>query len=131
MSAFRWCAESIRKRPMYVYLSRHKSIAKVVFSQGLVEIWLKEVEYVMLDSVMEQMKDAWEDYALVDRISWVVSWPGQVVLGISCTAWTYEVSNLFNPVAAAKSTTKTTAAQPRAAVPAATAAVTLCLCQCD
>ncbi|EDV95581.1 GH15699 [Drosophila grimshawi] len=60
-------------------------------ANGLVEIWLKEVEYVMLDSVMEQMKEAWEDYAMVDRISWVVSWPGQVVLGISCAAWTAEV----------------------------------------
>lgn len=59
--------------------------------QGLVEIWLKEVEFVMLDSVLEQMKEAWEDYALVERVTWVVSWPGQVVLGISCMAWTYEV----------------------------------------
>jgi len=46
----------------------------------------------MLDSVKEQMREAWEDYTQVDRISWVVSWPGQVVLGISCMAWTYEVS---------------------------------------
>lgn len=61
------------------------------FIQGLVEIWLKEVEFVMLDSVLEQMKEAWEDYALVERVTWVVSWPGQVVLGISCMAWTYEV----------------------------------------
>ncbi|XP_062127566.1 dynein axonemal heavy chain 3 [Drosophila sulfurigaster albostrigata] len=60
-------------------------------ANGLVEIWLKEVEYVMLDSVKEQMRESWEDYTLVDRISWVVSWPGQVVLGISCMAWTYEV----------------------------------------
>ncbi|TDG53310.1 hypothetical protein AWZ03_000125 [Drosophila navojoa] len=60
-------------------------------ANGLVEIWLKEVEYVMLDSVLEQMKESWEDYTLVDRISWVVSWPGQVVLGISCAAWTLEV----------------------------------------
>ncbi|XP_070136648.1 dynein axonemal heavy chain 3 [Drosophila bipectinata] len=60
-------------------------------ANGLVEIWLKEVEMVMLDSVKEQMHEAWEDYAMVERISWVVSWPGQVVQGISCMAWTYEV----------------------------------------
>ncbi|ALC43064.1 CG17150 [Drosophila busckii] len=60
-------------------------------ANGLVEIWLKEVEMVMLDSVKEQMREAWEDYSMVDRISWVTSWPGQVVLGISCMAWTYEV----------------------------------------
>ncbi|KAH8333343.1 hypothetical protein KR067_000852, partial [Drosophila pandora] len=60
-------------------------------ANGLVEIWLKEVEMVMLESVKEQMHEAWEDYAMVERISWVVSWPGQVVQGISCMAWTYEV----------------------------------------
>ncbi|XP_036671579.3 dynein axonemal heavy chain 3 isoform X3 [Drosophila suzukii] len=60
-------------------------------ANGLVEMWLKEVEMVMLDSVKEQMREAWEDYAMVERVSWVVSWPGQVVQGISCMAWTYEV----------------------------------------
>lgn len=56
------------------------------------EIWLKEVENVMLASVLEQMRLAWEDYFLVDRIIWVTSWPGQVVQSISCMAWTFEVS---------------------------------------
>lgn len=56
------------------------------------ELWLKDVESTMLDSVKEQMKFAWEDYFLVERIHWVVSWPGQVVLGISVMAWTYEVT---------------------------------------
>ncbi|EDW73522.2 uncharacterized protein Dwil_GK16602 [Drosophila willistoni] len=60
-------------------------------ANGLVEIWLKEVEMVMLESVKEQMREAWEDYALVERIAWVTAWPGQVVQGISCMAWTYEV----------------------------------------
>uniref|UniRef100_A0A1I8MKN2 AAA+ ATPase domain-containing protein n=1 Tax=Musca domestica TaxID=7370 RepID=A0A1I8MKN2_MUSDO len=60
-------------------------------ANGLVEIWLKEVEGTMLDSVKEQMKYAWDDYFAVDRIHWVVSWPGQVVQSISCMAWTYEV----------------------------------------
>ena len=81
-----------------VSLSGLKNISLVFFSnilisfQGLVEIWLKEVESTMLDSVKEQMKFAWEDYFLVERIQWVVSWPGQVVLGISVMAWTYEVT---------------------------------------
>ncbi|XP_075164298.1 dynein heavy chain 3, axonemal [Haematobia irritans] len=60
-------------------------------SNGLVELWLKEVETTMLDSVKEQLKFAWDDYYLVERIQWVVSWPGQVVQSISCMAWTYEV----------------------------------------
>uniref|UniRef100_A0A1B0B0B8 Dynein heavy chain 3, axonemal n=1 Tax=Glossina palpalis gambiensis TaxID=67801 RepID=A0A1B0B0B8_9MUSC len=60
-------------------------------ANGLVEIWLKDVESTMLQSVKEQMRFAWEDYFQVERINWVVSWPGQVVQGISCMAWTYEV----------------------------------------
>ncbi|XP_059216601.1 dynein axonemal heavy chain 3 isoform X2 [Stomoxys calcitrans] len=60
-------------------------------ANGLVEAWLKEVEITMLDSVREQLKYAWDDYYVADRIRWVVSWPGQVVQTISCMAWTYEV----------------------------------------
>ncbi|XP_030372078.1 dynein heavy chain 3, axonemal [Scaptodrosophila lebanonensis] len=60
-------------------------------ANGLVELWLKEVEMVMLDSMKQQMREAWEDYAMVERIPWVTTWPGQVVLGISCMCWTYEV----------------------------------------
>lgn len=90
-------AKSIHRRQTYVVVfilveSFTDFYISFIFVQGLVEIWLKEVEFVMLDSVLEQMKEAWEDYALVERITWVVSWPGQVVLGISCMAWTYEVS---------------------------------------
>ncbi|XP_054732574.1 dynein axonemal heavy chain 3-like [Anastrepha obliqua] len=65
-------------------------------ANGLVEIWLKEVEMVMLASVLEQMKLAWEDYFLVDRIIWVTSWPGQVVQSVSCMAWTFEVEEAFS-----------------------------------
>lgn len=75
------------------YLRQLKRKFKIFFLlQGLVELWLKEVESTMLDSVKEQMKFAWDDYFMQERIQWVVSWPGQVVLGISCMAWTYEVN---------------------------------------
>uniref|UniRef100_A0A1A9WLF5 Dynein heavy chain linker domain-containing protein n=1 Tax=Glossina brevipalpis TaxID=37001 RepID=A0A1A9WLF5_9MUSC len=68
-------------------------------ANGLVEIWLKEVESTMLQSVKEQMKFAWEDYYQVERINWVVTWPGQVVQGISCMAWTYEVEEAIEAMA--------------------------------
>lgn len=60
--------------------------------QGLVELWLKDVETTMLESIHEQMKLAWESYYKTPRINWVLNWPGQVVAGISCMVWTYEVS---------------------------------------
>lgn len=60
------------------------------------EIWLKEVEGTMLDSVKEQMKFALDDYFAIERMHWLISWPGQVVLGISCLAWTYEVNTNQN-----------------------------------
>lgn len=46
----------------------------------------------MLESIHEQMKLAWDNYYKAPRINWVLGWPGQVVLSISCMAWTYEVS---------------------------------------
>lgn len=62
-----------------------------ISSKGLVELWLKDVETTMLESIHEQMKLAWDNYYKVTRIKWVLGWPGQVVLSISCMAWTYEV----------------------------------------
>ncbi|KAM7358701.1 dynein heavy chain 3, axonemal isoform 1-T1 [Cochliomyia hominivorax] len=77
-------------------------------ANGLVELWLKEVESTMLDSVKEQMKFAWDDYFTVERIKWVVSWPGQVVLGISCMAWTYEVEEAIENQTLSQYLTKST-----------------------
>ncbi|XP_055373574.1 dynein axonemal heavy chain 3 [Condylostylus longicornis] len=59
-------------------------------ANGLVEIWLKELEMVMTETIHERLKQAWEDYFAIERIRWVLTWPGQIVQAIACTAWTSE-----------------------------------------
>ncbi|XP_037908989.1 dynein heavy chain 3, axonemal [Hermetia illucens] len=65
-------------------------------ANGLVEKWLKEVEAVMLESVQDQMMQAWKDYFNELRVLWVQKWPGQVVQAISCMAWTFEVEEALD-----------------------------------
>lgn len=60
-------------------------------AKGLVELWLKEIESVMLDSVRMQAKLAYENYFNVLRKQWVLNWPSQIVQLVSCAAWTREV----------------------------------------
>lgn len=59
--------------------------------QGLVEKWLKEVQTVMLESVLSQSRLAYDAYWNDVRAEWVLKWPGQVVQTISCQTWTKEV----------------------------------------
>lgn len=60
--------------------------------QGLVEKWLKEVQIVMLESVLNQTRLAYDSYWSIQRPKWVLKWPGQVVQTVSCMTWTKEVT---------------------------------------
>lgn len=59
--------------------------------QGLVEKWLKEVHTIMLDSVLTQMKAAYDNCWTANHADWIVKWCGQIVQTISCAVWTKEV----------------------------------------
>lgn len=65
-------------------------------AQGLVEKWLKEVQTVMLESMLRQSRLAYDDYWEENREKWSLKWPGQVVQTISCQTWTKEVSGGAN-----------------------------------
>lgn len=60
--------------------------------QGMVEKWLAEVEDNMIISVKQVMFKSYQAYAETPRKRWVLDWPGQVVLCISQTYWTSEVT---------------------------------------
>lgn len=62
-----------------------------VCAQGLVEKWLKEVQTLMLESVLAQMKMAYDGYWLTKRLVWLRKWPGQMIHTISQLIWTKEV----------------------------------------
>ncbi|GFT10189.1 dynein heavy chain 12, axonemal [Nephila pilipes] len=71
-----------------VFLS---SIISTKEARGQVEKWLLQVQDVMLVSVRNVILDAHKSYAITARITWIVQWPGQVVLCVSQIYWTAEV----------------------------------------
>ena len=61
--------------------------------KGNVEVWLKEVEDAMRSTLRRSMHDAMTSYAAAaSREDWVLQQTGQVVLAITCTFWTAEVT---------------------------------------
>ncbi|XP_043943753.1 dynein axonemal heavy chain 3-like [Protopterus annectens] len=61
-------------------------------AKGLVEKWLHEVEKMMKKSLQEVMFQSINAYPETLRKSWVLQWPGQVVLASNIIYWTMEVS---------------------------------------
>ncbi len=58
----------------------------------MVEKWLLQVEDVMISSIRKVISDSVEVYSKVPRDRWVLDWPGQTVLCVSCIYWTLEVT---------------------------------------
>ncbi len=59
--------------------------------KGNVEIWLKDLEKIMNDTLKDQCKKSFKDYSSTPRAKWLVSWPGQIVLLVSQILWTASV----------------------------------------
>ncbi|KAM4829514.1 dynein axonemal heavy chain 3 [Thomomys bottae] len=62
-------------------------------AKGMVEKWLQQVEQMMLSSLRDVIRLGIEAYTKVPRKSWVLQWPGQVVICVSSIFWTKEVSD--------------------------------------
>ncbi|XP_009068409.1 PREDICTED: dynein heavy chain 3, axonemal [Acanthisitta chloris] len=63
-----------------------------VKANGMVEKWLQQVEEMMLASIKQVLQDGMTEYSTVPRKTWVLQWPGQVVICVSSIYWTEEVS---------------------------------------
>jgi len=63
-----------------------------VDSKGAVERWLKEVETVMRDTVLDQCAKSLKAYTQVARAEWTADWPAQVVLTVNQIHWTQGVA---------------------------------------
>lgn len=61
--------------------------------KGNVELWLKDVENIMRDSLIDSLINGFASYEEENRASWIVSgdWPGQIVLAVTQTMWTYNL----------------------------------------
>uniref|UniRef100_A0A8B9MS84 Dynein axonemal heavy chain 3 n=1 Tax=Accipiter nisus TaxID=211598 RepID=A0A8B9MS84_9AVES len=63
-----------------------------VNAKGMVEKWLLQVEEMMLASLRQVIQGGIRGYIKVPRKTWVLQWPGQVVICVSSIYWTEEVS---------------------------------------
>ena len=59
-------------------------------AKGAVEIWLLEVEDIMVQSVKASTEKAYIDYMKKDRNLWVTQHIGMAVLAVSMMFWTFE-----------------------------------------
>ncbi|RNF10243.1 dynein heavy chain 7, axonemal isoform X1 [Trypanosoma conorhini] len=65
--------------------------------QNLVEQWLQELENVMRDTILDQLRQATGDYATrKKRTEFLRAWPGQVVIAICSLYWTMEATEAMS-----------------------------------
>ena len=57
-------------------------------NKGAVECWLSELQGAMRITLKDSISRAVAAYATTDRRTWVLSWPGQVVLCVGQMMWT-------------------------------------------
>lgn len=62
-------------------------------ARGQVEQWLLALEVSMKTTVRMVLSKALLAYQKTIRHEWVVQWPGQAVLAVSCTFWTTEMTH--------------------------------------
>ncbi|RYG70357.1 hypothetical protein EON64_00405, partial [archaeon] len=61
-------------------------------NKGNVEKWLLEIESVQWESIRTLTVASIAEYPMISRKQWILNWPAQVVLGVSCVYWTNEVT---------------------------------------
>jgi len=65
-------------------------------NKGNVERWLLEIEAIQWDSIRTLTVHSLEEYAKLPRKVWLLNWPAQVILGVSCVYWTQEVTTALS-----------------------------------
>jgi dynein heavy chain len=61
-------------------------------NKGNVERWLLEIESIQWDSLRSLTVASLDEYEKIPRKEWILRWPAQVILGVSCVYWTAEVT---------------------------------------
>lgn len=60
-------------------------------ARGQVEKWLLELETNMRKSIRNITKQTIDAYPIKERTTWVLDWPGQMILAISQLYWTQQI----------------------------------------
>lgn len=71
-------------------------IVDTMKARGQVEKWLVDLEISMKLTIREITEKSLVAYTNTERQKWVMQWPGQVVLAVSCTHWTSEVTKAID-----------------------------------
>ena len=61
-----------------------------------IEVWMTELQTMMIQSVRHQMELGIANYFETKRTDWMQKWPGQVVINASQFQWTRECEELIN-----------------------------------
>jgi len=77
---------------MYSAEGERIPLAKPFIPEGNVEIWLTKVQQLMKLSIREEIIKGLETYPTIERSQWVQEHPGQVVIAVSQTFFTTEVT---------------------------------------
>lgn len=62
-------------------------------NKGNVEKWLLLLESIQWDSIRTLTEASLKEYVKIPRKEWILNWPAQVILGVSCVYWTQEVTS--------------------------------------
>jgi dynein heavy chain, axonemal len=65
-------------------------------NKGNVERWLLEIESIQWDSIRSLTVQSIEQYTKIARKEWILNWPAQIILGVSCVFWTAEVTKALS-----------------------------------
>jgi dynein heavy chain len=61
-------------------------------NKGNVEKWLLDLELIQWESIRTQTLGCLLDYKNESRKKWILKWPAQAIIAVSCVYWTQEVS---------------------------------------
>lgn len=64
-------------------------------AKGMVEVWLLQVEDVMIKSVRAVVENSLKEYTKMPRDKWILSYAGQAVLCISQLFWTQQTEEMM------------------------------------
>jgi dynein heavy chain, axonemal len=65
-------------------------------NKGNVEKWLLQLESIQWDSIRTLTIASLQEYKTLPRRQWILNWPAQVILAVSCVYWTAEVTSALN-----------------------------------
>lgn len=64
-------------------------------ANGLVEVWLLEVETLMKLTLKSEASKAINGYHQLSRLDWISKYPGQIIVATSIIYWTSEVTQVW------------------------------------